>query len=276
MFYFLGFKKSIYDTINHTILIKKLKKYGIRGLLLQLLASYLTDRQQYTIVNQYKSKSRDVICGIPQGSTLGPLLLNIYINDLPLASNSTIHRFADDTNLTLSCSKVSTLQKNINNELVNVSNWFKLNKLSINFNKTKFMIVTTKQNRPELKVSIDNNLIKQSHHIQYLDVLIGNNLNRKQQIKEQCSKVARGSWTLNQLKHLVDEQTLRSVYHCLIYSHLQYCISSWGTASKSTLAPLFILQKRSIRLLTGSEYQDHTNPLFNRTKCLKLKDIYSQ
>ena len=65
------------------------------------VASYLTDRQQYTIVNQYKSKSRDVICGIPQGSTLGPLLFNIYINDLPLASNSTIHLFADDTIQTL-------------------------------------------------------------------------------------------------------------------------------------------------------------------------------
>ena len=234
---FLGSRKA-YDTINHTILIKKLEKFGIRGLPLQLLASYLTDRQQYTIVNQYESKSgmiqvnADVICGIPQGSTLGPLVFNIYINDLPLASNSTIHLFADDTNLTLSHLNVSTLQQNINNELVNVSNWFKLNKLSINFNKTEFMVVTTKQNKPELKVSIDNNPIKQSHHIKYRGVLIDDNLNWKQQIKEQCSKVSRGSWAPNQLKHIVDEQTLRSVYHCLIYSHLQYCISSWGTASK--------------------------------------------
>ena len=177
-------------------------------------------------------------------------------------------------NLTLSHSNVSTLQQNINDELVNVSIWFTVNKLSINFNKTEFMVVTTKQNKPELKVSIDNNPIKQSHHVKYLDVLIDDNLNWKQQIKEQCSKVARGSWALNQLKHFVDEQTLRSVYHCLIYSHLQYCISSWGIASKSTLAPLFILQKRSIRLLTGSGYREHTNPLFHRAKCLKLKDIY--
>ena len=84
------------------------------------------------------------------------MLFNIYINDLPLASNSTIHLFADDTNLTLSHSNVSTLQQNINDELVNVSNWFKVKKLSINFNKTEFMVVTTKQNKPELKVSIDN------------------------------------------------------------------------------------------------------------------------
>ena len=103
------------------------------------------------LVNQYKSKSRDVICGIPQGSTLGPLLFTICINDLPLASNSTIHLFADDTNLTLSHSNVSTLQQNINDELVNVSNWLKVNKLSINFNKTEFMVVTTKQNKPEFK-----------------------------------------------------------------------------------------------------------------------------
>ena len=138
--------RTAYDTINHTILIKKLEKYGIRGLPLQLLASYLTDRQQYTIVNQYKSKSRDVICGITQGSTLGPSLFNIYINYLPLASNSTIHLFADDTNLTLSHSNVSTLQQNINDELVNVSNWLKVNKLSINFNKTEFMVQQNKIN----------------------------------------------------------------------------------------------------------------------------------
>ena len=137
------------------------------------------------------------------------------------------------------------------------------------------MVLTTKQNKPELKVSIDNNPIKQPQHIKYLSILIDDDLNWKQQIKEQCSIIARGSWALNQLKHFVDEQTLRSVYHCLIYSHLQFCISSWGTASKSTLAPLFILQKRSIRMLTESGYQEHTNPLFYRAKCLKLKDIYS-
>ena len=137
------------------------------------------------------------------------------------------------------------------------------------------MVVTTKQNKPELKVSIDNNPIKQLHLIKYLGVLRDDNLNWKLQIKEQCSKVARGSWALTQLKHFVDEQTLKSVYHCLLYSHLQYCIRSWRTASKLILAPLFILQKKSIRLLTGSGYQEHTNPLFYWANCLKLKVIYS-
>ena len=107
----------------------------------------------------------------------------------------------------------------------------------------------TKQNKPELKVSIDNNPIKHSHHTKYLGVLIDDNLNWKQQIKKQCSKAARGSWALNQLKHFVDEQTLRSVCHCLIFSHLQYCISSRETASKLTLAPLSILQKKKHQIV---------------------------
>ena len=140
------------------------------------------------------------------------------------------------------------------------------------------MVVTTKQNIPELKVSIDNNLIKQSHYIKYRGVLIDDKLNWKKQIKEQCSKIARESWALNQLKNFLDKETLKSVYHCLIYCNLQYCISSWGTASKWTLALLFILQKRSIRngsIRTGSGYREHTNSLFYRAKCLTLKDIFS-
>ena len=110
-------------------MIKKLGKYESRGLPSELLANNITDRQQYTIVNQCKSNSRDVICGIPQGLTLGSLLFNIYINDHPLASNFTIHLFADNTNLTFPHSNVSTQQQNtrISEELVNVSNWFKLN-----------------------------------------------------------------------------------------------------------------------------------------------------
>ena len=157
--------------------------------------------------------------------------------------------FADDTNLTLSHSNVSTLQQNINDELVSVSNWFKMNELSINFNKTEFMIVTTKQNKPQLTVSIDNNPTKQSHHIKYLGVLKDDNLNRKQQIKEQCSKVARGSWALNQLKHFLDEQTLKSVYHCLIYSHLQYCISSWGDCFKINISTSLYSTKKKHQIV---------------------------
>ena len=81
---FLDLAKA-YDTIDHRILIAKLEKYGIRGVPLQLIESFLTNRQQYTTIKSTKSATNKVICSIPQGSTLGPLLFTIYINDLPLA-----------------------------------------------------------------------------------------------------------------------------------------------------------------------------------------------
>ena len=93
---FLDLAKA-YDTIDRRILIAKLEKYGIRGVPLQLIKSFLTSRQQYTTMKSTKSATNKVLCGIPQTSTLGPLLFTIYINNSPLASDFKVHLFADDT-----------------------------------------------------------------------------------------------------------------------------------------------------------------------------------
>ena len=98
---FLDLAKA-YNTTDHKILLKKLEAYGIRGLPLQLMGSYLNKTKQFTVINHTKSNLMHILCGISQGLILRPLLFNIYTNDLPLASKSNIHLFADDTNLTCS------------------------------------------------------------------------------------------------------------------------------------------------------------------------------
>ena len=111
-----------FDTVNHNILLNKLEKYGIRNNMYQLLCSYLNNRKEYTECNNVKSDLKTVLCGVPQGSTLGPLLFYLYINDLPLHTKFHVHLFVDDTVLMMKGRNISNLQIAVNLELCDVDN----------------------------------------------------------------------------------------------------------------------------------------------------------
>ena len=166
---FIDLSKA-FDTVDHEILLKKLQRYGFRGLPLQLIQSYLTNRNQYAFVNGTKSNLRKVKCGVPQGSTLGPLLFLIYVNDLPYVSDFTTKLFADDTVLTMANSCMRTLQHDVNKELTKIDEWMRLNKLSLNYSKTKYMLITNKTNSEDLincNITIGKHKIEQVTQIKY-------------------------------------------------------------------------------------------------------------
>ena len=190
---FLDLSKA-FDCINHGILLKKLQKYGIRGEPLKLFQSYLTNRSQYTMVNNIPSDTNNITCGVPQGSTLGPLLFIIYVNDLPLSTKLKVRLFADDTNLTVSHHNSNDLEKAANDELKHISNWMKLNQLSINYKKTEYVIITNKKANLNYSLKIDENNIRQSSCVKYLGILIDSSLNWKAQIQKVCSKLASACW----------------------------------------------------------------------------------
>ena len=114
---FLDFSKT-FDTVNHKILLEKLQKYGMRGVPLQWFTSYLTNRQQYVRINTTDSEMLRMTCGVPQGSTLGPLLFLLYINDMPNCSKKLSFRiFTDDTNVFYSGKSVSEIEIVMNEEI---------------------------------------------------------------------------------------------------------------------------------------------------------------
>ena len=143
---FVDIEKA-FDTVNHKMLCEKLNYYGLRGNVNKLIQSYLANRKQFVSLNGFDSNLRDLLCGVPQGSSLGPLLFLIYINDFRLCLDKTNSgHFADDTFIMYGSKKLGSIESVVNCELKLVSRWLRLNKLSLNAGKTELIFFHSKQN----------------------------------------------------------------------------------------------------------------------------------
>ena len=196
-----------FDTINHDILLYKLEHYGFRGISLEWFKSYLSDRTQYVYYNSCKSCIKKVTCGVPQGSILGPLLFILYVNDI--INTSTILNFvlfADDTTILYSHKDLVNKIGMINNELEKVTDWFKANKLSINVDKTNFMIMGTPQKtlkfKNDISVLLDGRCLSRVNKTKFLGVIIDENLSFKYHVEAISNTISRNIGILNKLNIL--------------------------------------------------------------------------
>ena len=179
--------------------------YGFLRLPLQLIRSYLTDRLQYTFVSGTKSNLSKVKFGVPLGSTLSLLLFLIYVNDLPNISNFTTTLFADDTVLAMTNSCITTLQHNVNTELMKIDEWMRLNKLSLNYRKpSRYMLTIDKTiSDPNIcKIFVGEHKIERVTQIKYLEITFDDKLTWKSHINDVCSKFSSGSWAILKLRPL--------------------------------------------------------------------------
>ena len=274
---FLDFSKA-FDTVDHEILFLKLEHYGIRGNALALFKNYLSNRSQYVVYNGLQSSKQRITCGVPQGSILGPLLFLIYINDLGDVSDVIFTLlFADDSNLFLSGTNPDELINKMNTELIKIVKWLEVNKLSLNLDKTHFMIFR----KGKSKVTINNDLmiknvkIKQEQHTKFLGVILDQRLTFLNHIMLIKGKMARALGVLYKCKKSLKQNTLLTLYNAFLYPYINYCISVWGNTYQAYLKPLIKLQNRAIRTVTGSSWDESAAPLYKKVKALSINKLHT-
>ena len=272
-----------FDVINHKILLQKLNIYGIRGIVNKWFENYLTGRKQYVSLDDSNSTMQSINCGVPQGSILGPLLYLIYVNDIQYACTGNILSFADDTTLYLSNSNINTLYKDANMHINNLFIWFCSNKLSLNANKTKYILLRPKRSKHNIEnmtLAIDEIPLKRigencdEKFTKFLGLYFDENLTFKNHITQVNSKISRAIFAIKQCNKLLPKESMRTLYFALIHPHIQYSIIAWGNASPSVLRRTVLLQKRAIRLINKAAYNSHTEPLFKQSNILKLTDLH--
>ena len=274
---FIDLSKA-FDTLDHNILLSKLSHYGITGSANNLFSSYLANRAQYVNFNGQTSDFATITTGVPQGSILGPLLFLIYINDISKASPylQTLS-YADDTTFSINIDSSidpNNISEIINTELTKIDDWLTVNKLSLNIDKTKYMIFS-KPGKTILNVTpcIRQIPIEQVTEFNFLGVLIDNKLTWKPHISKISSKISKGTGILSRLKNLLPKIILLNIYNTLVLPFLNYAILIWGFGNTKRL---LLLQKRSIRSISNSSFRSHTVNLFKELGLLQIDDVFLQ
>jgi len=270
---FIDLKKA-FDTIDHHLLLQKLYHYGIRGVAYEWIHSYILNRKQYVNFENHYSELLNIVCGVPQGSILGPKLFILYINDICNVS-SLLHfiLFADDTNIFRSDKNLNSLINTINSELKKLEIWFAINKLSLNIKKTSFMVFGNRNIPQDIILKINNIQIERVYVTKFLGVFIDNKLKWKDQTEKIRLKLSKTIGIIYRAKNILDKKRMLILYYTLFLPYLTYCCEIWGNNYKSNINDLFLLQKKIIRIICNVSYTHHTQELFLELKVLKLFDL---
>ena len=271
---FLDFSKA-FDTINHDILLYKLSHYGIRGKALEWFRNYLHNRKQYVHLNGLNSSYKDINYGVPQGSILGPLLFIVYINDFCNSSKIlSFILFADDSNVFFSHKDPYVLARTVNCELKKVTQWIRANKLSLNLQKTKYMIFSNTIETLPTDIVLDEIPLENVSHIKFLGITVDNKLSWKTHIENTIRTISRNTGVINRLKTHIPPSSLFTLYSSLILPYIHYGILAWGNTHRTLLEKLLTQQKKVLRIICNVPSRSHTNSLFSKHKILKIVDLY--
>ena len=236
-----------FDCLNHELLIAKMEAYGFNQDSLMYIYSYLSDRRQRTKINNTFSSWADIKSGVPQGSILGPLLFNIYLNDIFFFLNGTwLANYADDNNQYTVEKDTVSLLNTLEGEGELLTNWFESNFFKPNGDKFPLLV---SNHDDDASIIINNKIIEGSKSVKLLCVTIDNKLSFKEHVTNICNKVSQKLHALARVAHLMGPVKLREVMRAFIESQFQYCPLVWMFHCRTLNNRINRLHERALRLV---------------------------
>lgn len=273
---FIDLKKA-FDTVSHEILIHKLSVIGLTDNAINIIKSYLANRFQVVKINENISSPLPLKCGVPQGSILGPLLFLIYINNIHnIGLKGHITLYADDTCLFYFGSNINEIVTVAQNDLDTLQKWFSSNLLTINTAKTNYIIFAAKnkQIKPYTPLTINSVPINKVNTEKYLGLILDSTLTWKPHIDKIKCKLTSLLGCLRRIAKCLPITVRYTIYNSLVKPHIDYLIEVWGSAYKTNLNKLQILQNKIIKVLFHYNYLTPTTKIYKETKLMNLSQIY--
>lgn len=259
--------QKAFDTVDHSVLLFKLKAIGFSGSAVNWVSSYLSGRSQMVDVNGTYSSAKEITCGVPQGSVLGPLFFLIYINDMKQACSSDLFLYADDSAILVSHKDLAVVERTLSEELSNVGTWLSDNKLSLHLGKTEAILFGSKRldKKIEMKVRVGETIIPNNDAVVYLGCILDKHLTGEAMAKKAHTKICQKTKFLARKAELLDKETLKMLAGALVQSHFDYAATSWFSGAPQDLKnKLQTAQNKLMRVVLKLPPCIHLGPAFFR------------
>lgn len=269
-----------FDCVNHGKLLTKLAGCGVRGIPLQWISSFLSDRLQYVGIKsdsglEVSSGTISVNIGVPQGSVLAPVLFAVFINDMAeiLGPACAITLYADDTSFVVSDSSDDVLEGRCGLDLERMLGWYSDNLLYLNVAKTHYMRFHNYQREcTSLSLAIGGSPVSRVESAKFLGVQIDQHLNWKDHCKGVCSNLNSSCYLFKNLRNVLTLGQLIMFYHAQVGSRLRYAIIFWGASPAAKV--VLVHQKRVIRCLMGLSPRDSCRGVFIGLGIMTVISLY--
>ena len=270
---------AAFDLVEPSILIKKLRIYGLDENFLAWIESYLTDRQQAVWIDHCLSEFLACDVGVPQGSNLGPLFFLIFYNDLPYTMSCDLDVFADDSTMTKTAQNVVEIGSELTGEASKVTQWMLENKLKLNADKTHLLTVGTQERLrllPQLpRVVMDEVVIEEG--LEKSELLLGctiqSNLKWHCQVENLLLKLKTRLAGLNKLKFLVPYNIRKTITQSIFSSIMVYCLPLFGGCNESQIKALQVLQNKAVQIVTHSPHRTRRSVMYDKVEWLTVNQL---